>query len=39
MLIRELEFYDRNMLHLEQPVKLRVRRFFSVPSSLLTPTE
>ncbi|KAJ5853210.1 hypothetical protein N7534_005753 [Penicillium rubens] len=23
MLIRELEFYDRSMLHLEQPVKLR----------------
>lgn len=27
MLIRELEFYDRSMLNLEQPVKLRVRSF------------
>jgi hypothetical protein len=30
MLIRELEFYDRSMLHLEQPVKLRVRFLFRV---------
>lgn len=28
MLIRELEFYDRSMLDLEQPVKLRVRLFY-----------
>lgn len=28
MLIRELEFYDLNVLHLEQPAKLRVRSFF-----------
>lgn len=28
MLIRELEFYDRSMLNLEQPVKLRVRFLF-----------
>lgn len=30
MLIRELEFYDRSMLHLEQPVKLRVSFLFRV---------
>lgn len=25
MLIRELEFYDRSMLHMELPMKLKVR--------------
>lgn len=41
MLIRELEFYDRSMLNLEQPIKLRVRFLFSPKHlvSLLTPTE
>lgn len=34
MLIRELEFYDRSMLNLEQPVKLRVR-FFSTKHLIL----
>jgi hypothetical protein len=39
MLIRELEFYDRSMLHLEQPVKLRVRFSFSSYSVLCSPSQ
>jgi hypothetical protein len=28
MLIRELEFYDRSLLHLEQPMQLKVGLYY-----------
>lgn len=28
MLIRELEFYDRSLLHMEVPMKLKVRQLY-----------